>query len=224
MAKILLVDDDIELCKKLAEWLINQNFTVDTAASGEDAMQFVQSFNFDVIVLDWQMPGMSGLDLCRVVREKGIRTPILFLTGVGDYSKKELGLDTGADDYLVKPFDLRELGARLRALLRRPPTLLQASLSFEGLSLDPAFNTVTNDGQTLKLTVRECSLLEFLMRHPGQPFSARELRDSVWPTDGSASDEAVRTCMKTLRQKLKQLGKDAYINRIVGSGYVLGAP
>lgn len=224
MAKILLVDDDLEFCNKLSEWLSKQNFTVDTAANGEDAIQLAQSFQFDIIVLDWQMPGVSGLDVCRILRAKNIRTPILFLTGMGEYSQKELGLDTGADDYLVKPFDLGEFGARLRALLRRPQTLLQANLSFEDLSLDTAFNTVSSNGQTLKLTVRECSLLAFLMRHSGQPFSARELRDSVWPSDGSASDEAVRTCIKTLRQKLKQLGKDAYINRDVGCGYVLRAP
>lgn len=221
MAKVLLVDDDVDFADKLTRWLKGENYTVDTVHSGADALQLVNAFKFDVIVLDWQMPEMTGLQVCEQLRATGHHTPILFLTGLGDIDHKESGLNAGGDDYLVKPFDPRELTARIKSLLRRPTAVRSSILQVGSVSFDPSTLTLASDSQKLKVTQRECALLEYLMRHTDQHFSARALRDSVWPSSGEATDEAVRTCMKTLRQKLKGIGLEDFIKTMAGAGYFI---
>ncbi len=123
MAKLLLVEDDLELSLKLKEWLASQGYLLETVTTGEDALQMLNHFQFDILLLDWDLPGISGLEVCRQYRLSGGTSFILFLTGKGDISSKEQGFDLGADDYLVKPFDARELSSRIRSLLRRPAGL-----------------------------------------------------------------------------------------------------
>jgi OmpR-family two-component system manganese-sensing response regulator len=223
MPKLLLVDDDVELVRSLSRWLQTENYTVDAAYSGEDALQLVNASGYDLIVLDWHMPGLTGLEVCRRIRKAGNPTPVLFLTAQGDVANKESGLDSGADDYLCKPFDLRELGARMRSLLRRSTKLVPNEPEIAGVRLEVATTTVVCGDKRLRITKRECALLDFLMRHPGRPFSARDLRDAVWPASGEATDEAVRTCMKTLRQKLNDGGRGDLIKTIAGAGYLIEA-
>lgn len=223
MAKILLVDDDIEFADKLARHLKTQGHIVDIANSGSDALQLLNSLTFELLILDWQMPEMSGLQVCKRIRLLGKQVPIIFLTGLDDILHKENGLDSGADDYLVKPVDLRELGARIRSILRRPAQIRSSELKAGGLKLDCTLQTISFEDKSLKITHREVALLEFLIRHPNQLFTSRELRDSVWPADGNASDEAVRTCIKTLRQKIRSIDCPETIKTVAGGGYTLEA-
>lgn len=224
MPKVLLVDDDVELALRLSQWLDSQSYTVDVAHSGEDGLQLAGLSSYDLIVLDWMMPGLTGLEVCRRLRTSGNVTPVLFLTAMGDVSYKESGLDSGADDFLCKPFDVRELGARVRSLLRRASGLASNELKIGNVRLDAQATNVVCGNQNLKITKRECALLEFLMRNPNKPYSARALRDHVWPASGEATDEAVRTCMKTLRQKLHSVGQGDLVKTIAGTGYLIETP
>src|SRR5262249_19063671 len=146
---------------------------------------------------------------------------IIFLTGKEDIHSKEAALDIGADDYVVKPFDIRELAARIRSVLRRPPELLPGALKLGGLPLNPSSRTVTIDGKDVYLMPKESALLEYLMRHPKSPIGAQALLSAVWPSDTDASPETVRTWMKNLRQKLTAAGKPDLIKTVPASGYMI---
>lgn len=221
MAKILLVEDDIELAERLTDWFNLENHTLEVVHSGLDAIQMLGSFEFDVIVLDWGLPGATGVEVCRHYRKAGGQSPILFLTGKGDISSREEGLDSGGDDYLVKPFDVRELSARVRSLLRRPKGILPTELTIQGVALELGNRLVTVGSQSVHLMPKQCSLLEFLMRHPNRPFGAKALLDAVWPSESEASEDTVRTCMKTLRRQLATVGKEDLIKTVLGSGYLI---
>lgn len=221
MAKILLVEDDGELVQSLRDWLTLENHVLELATNGDDALQMLSLFSFDVIVLDWSLPGMSGYDICKQYRLNGGHTPIIFLTGRADIASREAGLDVGADDYLVKPFDARELSARIRSVLRRPHVTLAPELRVGDLVLDPMTRTVTADGGTVQLKPKECSLLEFLLRHPNQTFHSKDLLEAVWSSESDASSDSVRTWMKFLRGQLKSIGKSDLIKTVLGSGYFL---
>jgi|AGTN01.2.fsa_nt_gi Response regulators consisting of a CheY-like receiver domain and a winged-helix DNA-binding domain len=219
MTKLLLIEDDQELADQLSKWLSEQSYICEHAASGEDGLQLLSSYQYDLIILDWELPGKSGLEVCREFRKSGGLTPILFLTGQGDISNKESGLDSGADDYLTKPFEAREHAARIRSLLRRPNTIIVEELNVNGVTLDAKNRTVSFEGKSTRLMPTECATLEFLMRHPNQSFSTRALLDAVWASQSEASDESVRTCMKTLRFKLGKIDKKDLIKTVLGAGY-----
>lgn len=220
MAKILIVEDDNELAESVVAWLKLQNYAVDRVDCAEDGLQLLNSFPYDLVILDWQLPGMEGIEMCRQVRKKdGI--PILFLTGKTGIDSVEMGLDAGADDYIQKPFQVRELGARIRSILRRPKDALPAVLSVEYLSLDLNSHTVSVDDQSVQLSPKEFAVLEFFMRHPNRFFLAKALIDHVWPSDAEISDETVRTVMKNLRRKITPSSKDCVIKNVQGSGYIL---
>lgn len=221
MAKLLLVEDDQELRERLVEWFTIEGHTVESTDTGEDALQLLKAFNFDIVVLDWGLPAMLGVEVCQTYRREGGQTPIIFLTGKGDIPSREAGLDSGADDYLVKPFDVRELSARVRSLLRRPKGLLPTDLSIKGLTLTLETRVAQGNGKSVHLMPKQYALLEYLMRHPNRPFGAKALLDAVWPSDTEASEDTVRTCMKTLRRQLSSLGKDDLIKTVLGSGYLI---
>ncbi|HMX45054.1 MAG TPA: response regulator transcription factor [Candidatus Obscuribacter sp.] len=221
MAKILLVEDDLELSQRMEDWFSLENHNLEVVHSGEDALQMLTSFEFDVVVMDWGLPGMSGLDVVKQYRKQGGGAPIIFLTGRGEIINREEGLDSGADDYLVKPFDVRELSARIRSLLRRPKGLLPTELMLKGVQLELETRTVKVGPQNVHLMPKQCALLEYLMRHPNRPFGAKALLDAVWPSDSEASEDTVRTCMKTLRRQLATVGKEDFIKTVLGSGYLI---
>ena len=181
MAKVLIVEDDPQLQRKLQEWFISENHLVEAVDSGEDALQLLTNFKFDLVLLDWNLTDITGLNVCQRYRENGGTTPIIFLTGEGDIDHKEAGLNSGADDYLVKPFELRELAARIRSVLRRPHELLPSELKVGDVCLDPSKRSVTYGASQMHLMPKECALLEYLMRHPNHCFSAKTLLDAVWP-------------------------------------------
>lgn len=212
--KILVVEDDVDLNESLVTWLRAERFVVEAAQDGNRALDFIYASAFDAVVLDWELPDMTGIDICREMRERGVNTPVLMLTGRTTTKDKITGLDSGADDYLTKPFQLEELSARLRSLLRRqyepPPALVVGDLS-----LDTFGRVVSKGGQDVRLLPKEFDLLEFFMKHPNEVFSAEALVSRVWANDNVTTD-AVTTCIKRLRKKLSN---EDMIRTVHGVGY-----
>lgn len=221
MAKILLVEDDINLAEQVQEFLSLENFVVELAHSGEDGLQLLSSFKFDLIILDWSLPEMSGLGVCRQYRQSGGQAPIIFLTGRDSVTAKEEGFNSGADDYLTKPFHPNELVARIKAILRRPQFLQQEILKVGDLSVDSQNYKVTKGGVSIHLRPKELTLLEFFMRHPNQFFSSKDLLDRLWRSDAEASEDTIRTSIKTLRRKITVDDEECVIKTISGRGYGL---
>jgi len=219
MAKILMVEDDVSFATNLREFLQFEQHVVDMAHNAEDGWQFVQSYQYDVLVLDWELPGMSGVDLCKKIRSGGGAVPILMLTGKDAVSDKEAGLDSGADDYLTKPFQARELSARIRALTRRAVKLYPDEVKVGNLTLESAACRVTKDGEEIRLNPKEFALLEFLMKNPNRVFNAKVLLERLWDADKDASEDTIRTYMKTLRRKIAPGEETCPIRTIHGLGY-----
>jgi DNA-binding response OmpR family regulator len=222
MAKILVVDDDKLLADLVSDSLSGEYHTLECAYNGEDARELLNNYHYDVIVLDWGLPGVTGVELCKEFRFKGGTTPILMLTGKDTIDEKEKGLDSGADDYLTKPFHLKELSARVRALLRRSGSTAPSNVLEVGdLVLDPSAHKLTRDNKEITLHPKEFALLEHLMRHPNQVFSAQNLLDRVWKSESNVGPETVRTCVKRLRQKIDIDGQPSMLENIYGVGYKL---
>ncbi len=221
MAKILLVDDDESLVAVIEKVLLDEKYVVDKVFTGADANSYMTAVNYDLIILDWNLPDAVGTDICLDYRNSGGKTPILFLTGKASIDSKVSGLDSGADDYLTKPFAMGELLSRVRALLRRPVEVRRSTITARDIVLDPRTHTITKSGADLKLYPKEFSLLELFLLHPNQVFSVDDLLNRVWPTDGDASIETVRQTILRLRQKIENDEKNPLIQTIRGVGYRL---
>lgn len=224
MAKILLVDDDPILSSAVTEALSNQGYIVEYVTDGTEALDRLKYCHYDLAVLDWMLPGMSGVDVCLTFRKSGGHIPILMLTGKDAISEKEVAFEAGADEYLTKPFHVRELILRVRALLRRPPQIVSRVIEIDYLRIDVDERTVFRNGQAVELTSAEYALLELFMRHPGRLFNADELRERVFSTDSMAGDEAVRQRILRLRKKIDLEGRNSLIKTIKGVGYKLEGP
>jgi DNA-binding response OmpR family regulator len=202
MAKILFVEDDTNLAEMVIEWLTFEHHKVECVHNGREGLDRIRLASYDLVILDRNLPEVDGVEICRTHRADGGTTPIIMLTGMNAITDKETGLDTGADDYLTKPFSVKELSARIRALLRRssrsPSNLLKAN----NLVLDPTKHLVLKNGTEIHLLPKEFSMLEFFMRHPGEVFSSEALLQRIWQTDSEATPDAVRTCLKRLRRKI----------------------
>ena len=221
MAKILLVEDDVQLGTRLKEWFSEEGHLLEVALSGEDAMQLLGSFSYEVLLLDWTLPGMSGLDICKQYRKSGGLANIIFLTGRGDINDKEEALDYGADDYVTKPFDSRELSARVRSVLRRPYSMLPDELNIRDIVLDLKTRVVSKGSASEHLMPRESAILEFFMRHPNQVYSSQELVKALWESDKDITQETARSWMRNLRTKLENIQVNDLIRTIPKTGYVL---
>lgn len=219
MAKILIVEDDLSIAAVVKDALHDAKYVVDMVHDGAAAREYLLSVDYDLVLLDWQLPDAEGVDICTEFRARGKLTPVLFLTGRGAVSDRVTGLDAGADDYLTKPFDIRELLSRVRALLRRPVEASYKPLEARDLVLDPVQHLVKLGGKDIKLYPKEFSLLELFMRNPQRVFSGDELLNKVWPTDADASIETVRTTMLRLRQKIDLDDEQPFIKTIRGVGY-----
>jgi DNA-binding response OmpR family regulator len=217
MAKLLMVEDDLHVLQAVREILSFDMHQLETATSGSAGYASMQDFQFDLIILDWDLPDISGLELCQKYRWSGGMTPILMLTGKNKAEDKELALDSGADDYVCKPFNTKELRARVRALVRRPPVIRDETIKCCGIVLDPKAFTVTLDGENIKITAKEFALLEYFLRNPNQAFSIEALILRLWPNADECSEEAVRMAIKRLRQKLGERG--SMIETLYGAGY-----
>lgn len=216
MAKLLLVEDEIDLAKQLEDWFKREQHTVDVVHSGQEALNHLKVSKYDLVILDWMLPQLSGLEVLQHLRSRNNRTPVIMLTAKDSEDDKEKGLDSGADDYVTKPFSLRELSARTRAALRRSSQAANTILSSGDIELDPVSRTVSKSSLELHLEPKEFNLLEFFMRHPKQVFSADALIDRVWPSDTLVSTDAIRTYIKILRKKLDN---ERIIQNVRGVGY-----
>lgn len=220
--RILLVEDDERIAQPLAENLTDQNYVVDIALDGEAGWDFIQAFAYDLILLDVMLPKLDGINLCQRLRQKGYMTPVLMLTARDTSSDKVMGLDAGADDYVVKPFDLPELSARIRALLRRGNSTLPPILELEHLRLDPNQCRVTYLEQPLHLTPKEYALLELLLRNRGRVLSRSVIIEHLWSFEDPPGEETVKVHLKDLRKKLKTAGAPPdFIETVYGLGYRL---
>ncbi len=220
--RILLAEDDPGLAEPLQEYLRRERYDCDWVTDGLQAWALLQRTEYDLLLLDWMMPGLDGLSLCQRLRAAGSSLLIILLTARDAQEDIIRGLEGGADDYLVKPVRLRELGARVQALARRAAQPYQSSLlSWGALQLDPRSGQVNWQGQPVPLTARELSLLEYLMRHPSQLFSRAQLLDRVWGLDSDSGEETVKTHLNNLRRKLKQVGCPDPVETVNRLGYRL---
>ena len=221
MARILLVEDDPRIAKPLGRELARELHTCDVAEDGEAGWNFLEAGEYDLAILDIMLPRLSGIELCRRIRARGLDTPVLLLTALDGVRDKVSGLDSGADDFLVKPFALEELHARIRALLRRKVTTPPVLSWGTQLRLNPQHKHVHVDERELELTPREYQLLELLMRSPGLYFSADDILAKIWGWESSPGRGTIKTHMKSLRDKLRQVGLDSVIETQYGRGYRL---
>ncbi|HEY9671494.1 MAG TPA: response regulator, partial [Waterburya sp.] len=222
--KILIVEDDETISSVLAEALTTHQYTVETAADGVTGLELAQAFHYDLLVLDIVLPGLDGMTLCRQVRSHGLQMPILLLSAKDSSPDRVMGLEAGADDYVVKPYELNELIARIQALLRRGSSTLRTVLTWENLQLDPQASQVTYGGKLLRLTPKEYGILELFLRNPQRIFSRSAILDRIWLSDTCPQEEAVSTQVKGLRQKLKAAGMtNDLIETVYGLGYRLKA-
>jgi two-component system, OmpR family, response regulator QseB len=220
--RILLVEDDDRIADPLAEDLRHQSHAVDIALDGLAGWEFAQATNYDVILLDWMLPKLDGVKLCQQLRQSGCQAYILLLTAKDTTVDKVIGLDAGADDYLVKPFEVDELTARLRALSRRQPLYQSAILKHEEIELNPSTHSVTYTGIALELTPKEYMLMEYFLGHPTQVVSRTALLDRLWEFDRQSGEQTIKTHLTNIRRKFKQAGyKQDIIETVYGVGYRL---
>lgn len=235
MMRILLVDDEVELADSLAQQLTREGYGVDVAYDGGRAWALLQQTGsladtqtspappYDLLVLDWMLPGLSGLSLCQRVRQMDRATPILFLTAKDTLDDRVQGLDAGADDYLVKPFELRELLARVRALLRRagsPEGIPRLHLG--DLELDRENQSAYRQGRMISLSQKEFRLLEYFMTHPGQLLTHDQIYKQVWAGEEPPSSNVLAAQVRLLRRRLRLPGSPELIHAVYGKGYRFG--
>lgn len=221
MSKILVAEDDETVSFALVEALESASHTVEAVESGREAQDRLRLYQYDMAIIDWGLPQVSGPDICKCFRESGGSMPILMLTARSKENEKMEGLDAGADDYLTKPFSLGELLARVRALLRRPGNFVSPALQVRDLVLDSNLCKVFRDKQEIALLPQEYALLEFFMRNKNVVFDVNGILDRVWSSESEASEFAVRQCLMRLRKKIDSPGDDSIIKTIKGIGYVL---
>jgi DNA-binding response OmpR family regulator len=220
--RILLVEDDVDLSETVVEVLTDQNYVVDAVKSAEIAWEYVQVYPYSAILLDVTLPGMSGVHFCEQLRKKGYTLPVLIMTARDTTSDKVIGLDAGADVYLVKPVNLQELLAQLRSSLRRSGIGGGQLLQWGSLKLDLSSFEATYGDQTLHLTPKEYALMELLMRNGRRVLSRSVMIDHLWPTDEAPGEEAVKAHLKGLRAKLKRASApEDLIETVHGVGYRL---
>ena len=230
--RILLVDDEVELTEPLSRVLKREGYSVQIAHDGEMGYDLAVDGEFDLLILDWMMPGLSGLEVCQRLRDHHFTTPVLILTAKDTLDDRVEGLDAGADDYLVKPFELRELLARVRALLRRPPLREETrttTLQYQDLTLDST-TQITKRGsailpeRTFELADKEAQILDYLMRHPDQLLTHQQIYDAVWGTSTQPSSNALAAQMRLLRRKVEHNDEVILIHTVYGKGYRFGSP
>jgi two-component system OmpR family response regulator len=219
--RLLLAEDDLKLARALDRGLRRAGYGVDVAHDGDAALLNARVYDYDAVVLDVMLPARDGFDVCRTLREESRWTPVLLLTARDQVADRIHGLDAGADDYLVKPFDFGELLARLRALTRRDPSPRPPVLTVGDLCVDPATHRVTRGGEPVELTAREFAVLEHMARRPGQVVSRSELLDHVWDENFYGSTNVVDVYVGYLRAKLEKPFGRALIHTVRGAGYRL---
>lgn len=222
--RVLIVEDEPKMAAFLKQGLEEQRYAVDVALNGEDGLHWALNFPFDLILLDVMLPGMDGMALCRALRDRRVSTPILMLTARDSVDDRVVGLDCGADDYLVKPFAFRELLARLRALTRRDTPHLTSVLAIGELSLNTVTHTAKRGERLIELTAKEYELLELFMLHPNQVLTRTVIAEHIWNYDYSPESNVVDVYVRYLRRKIDDDYDEKYIRTLRGSGYQLVGP
>lgn len=219
--RILVVEDEIDLCDTIVEGLEIDGYAVDSCYDGEDAYELMTTEIYDLVVLDLNLPGMDGMDILTAVRKQNKELKVLILSARNRVSDKVLGLDTGANDYLAKPFEFVELEARIRSLLRRPFIQENTVLHWEHISLDTIKRVASITGTEIPLTKKELSLLEYFLLHPNKIISQEELMEHVWNMEVDSFSNAVRVHIASLRKKLRTRLSYNPIETKIGVGYFL---
>ncbi len=219
--RLLLVEDEIELAEPLSELLERDGHSVALAYDGTGAWELIASQTYDLIILDWMLPGVPGIELCRRLRALGQSVPVLLLTAKDTIDNKVEGFEAGADDYLVKPFELRELSARVRALLRRVPEV-GTELQVGDLVLDQRNKVARRAGRIIDLSAKEYQLLEFFMGHAGQLLTHEQIFEHVWEVGLEPASNVVAAQVKLLRRKIDKDTQMALIHTVYGQGYRFG--
>lgn len=223
VVKILVVEDEKDLADAIARGLARQAYSVDVAYDGLKALDLAEINSYDLTILDLNLPGIDGLDVCRQVRATDSRTGILMLTARAGQDDRVLGLDIGADDYLIKPFHFPELISRVRSILRRTGEVRKVILRIDDIVLDS--NSITayvGDGR-LALTSKEFSILEYLMKNAGKVVSQEDLLEHVWNEEANLFTQTIKVHINNLRNKLNEMGRADFIRTVKGKGYVVGA-
>jgi DNA-binding response OmpR family regulator len=219
--RILVVEDEEKVAAFIRRGLEQSSYSVDVAGTGEEALDFLGANEYDAVVLDVMLPGISGLEVVRELRRRKVEVPVLALTARGGLDDRIEGLDAGCDDYLAKPFAFQELMARLRALLRRSTAVRLPVLQYRDLVLDPATRTVTRGPRRIELTNKEYALLEYLMRYPEQVLTRNALLENVWGYDFETQSNVLEVYMNFLRKKIDAKTDRKLLHTVRGVGYVL---
>lgn len=217
--RVLVVEDEQRIADFIEKGLTESGYAVDVAADGEDALAWSDVVDYDVIILDVMLPKRDGIDVCRTLRTRGVGVPVLMLTARDAIDDRVRGLDSGADDYLVKPFAFAELLARLRALTRREPVLMNTLLRVSDLTLDTTTRVVERQGAAIELTNKEYALLEYLMRHPNQILTRSMIAEHVWNYDFDNVTNVIDVHIRYLRRKLDDPFPTRLIQTVRGAGY-----
>ena len=219
--RILLVEDDPKLAGFIEEELRLEGYQVTVAASGLDGLTMARNLQPDLVILDWMLPGISGLDLCLRLRSTGIQIPIIILTAKDEIPDRVAGLNAGADDYVTKPFSIEELLARVRARLRRINPENPDSFEFEDLALNRLTREVYRNSQLIELTAKEFDLLEYLLRHPRQVITRDQILEKVWGYDFMGESNIIEVYIRALRLKSEVSNPKRLLHTVRGVGYVL---
>lgn len=222
--RILVIEDDNRIASFIRRGLREEQYTVDVAADGEAGLYLAQTNDYDLLILDLMLPKRPGLEVLRTLRAEHTTTPVLILTARGKPAERVAGLDSGADDYLPKPFDFDELLARVRALLRRRGDLVPTALRAGDLELDTLRHTASRGGRKLVLTNREYALLEFLLRHQDEVVTRSMLAEHVWEHDFDPFSNVINVHVARLRRKVDDGFKPKLLSTVRGSGYLLKVP
>jgi OmpR-family two-component system manganese-sensing response regulator len=224
--RILLVDDEAELTEPLSHVLSREGYEVDLADNGSKGLELASENEYDLLILDWMLPQKSGIEICRELRTQGKLSPVLFLTAKDTIDDRVQGLDAGADDYLVKPFELRELLARVRALLRRYPSfegnIPPERLKVADLELDSENQVAYRQGRAINLSEKEIQLLTYFMRHPGQLLTHEQIYQHLWTENEAPNSNVLAALMRLLRRKIEAPGELPLIYTVYGKGYRFG--
>jgi two-component system copper resistance phosphate regulon response regulator CusR len=219
--RLLLVEDDADVARFIRKGLMEQAYAVDVAEDGEQALYLAEINAYDAIILDLLIPPPEGLEVCRTLRGSGSKVPILMLTARATVDAKIAGLDAGADDYLAKPFEFRELVARLRALLRRGGATMSAIFEVGDLQVDTRSHRVSIEGQPLTLTTKEYAVLEYLARNCGRIMTREEIAEHVWGQEFDPFSNLIEAYINRLRRHIERVSSKKFIHTVRGSGYML---
>ena len=217
--RVLVAEDEVRIAGFVAQGLREQGYAVDVAATGHEALEWAAVAGFDVIILDVMLPGPDGIEVCQKLRQSGVQTPVMMLTARDSIEDRVKGLDSGADDYLVKPFAFAELLARVRALLRREAGVSGSDLAVGDLRLNTATLEVSRQGSVIGLTIKEYRLLEYLMRHSNQVLTRTMIAEHVWDYDFDDATNVIDVHIRNLRRKLDDSFPEKLIQTIRGAGY-----